>query len=272
MKPDIRMIALDLDGTLLTSEKTISPRSLRAIQQALAAGIAVLPATGRQRKSIPAEFLKLPGVRYAITANGARIYDGETVLAEGAFSDETALSILQQAREYPLFLSLYSGDQGYAEGDDFTSIRSVVESKIFDYIEASRSLVPNAETLIGVPGNPIDKFAFIFFDEATRQKAWAAFAHRGDCIVSSSIPMNIELNAVGTTKGSALLRLAETLGIPRESVMAVGDNVNDLDMLRAAGWAVAMGNAEPEVQHLADTVTASNDQDGVAKAIEAVLP
>ena len=86
--------------------------------------------------------------------------------------------------------------------------------------------------------------------------------------ITSSIPNNLEINARGVTKGRGLLVLAETLGLSRSQVMACGDSGNDLTMIQNAGLGVAMANATPEVLAAADFVTASNNEDGVAKAIE----
>ena len=115
----------------------------------------------------------------------------------------------------------------------------------------------------------IEKFSILYPTEAQRDAAWQAVAKACPQLeITSSIERNMELNALGVSKGRGLMALAERLGLARDQVMAVGDSGNDLTMLEAAGLGVAMGNATREVRHAADVITADNNHDGVAEAIE----
>lgn len=271
---EIRLIGLDLDNTTLNSQKQITPRVLAAIQSATAAGIAVLPATGRAVSGIPEAFLAVPGVRYALVANGAKVYDlkENRELHSDCFDIESAVSILNKCQNMNIMTSVFTGRSVYAEEVDFEILRHYYDEATVRYLKASRAYVPDLMTFVESRPTEIEKYSLAFADSALRTEALQVFTARDDCTVTWSLPSNLELNTATANKGAGLLALAKQLGIPRSQVMAVGDGINDLDMLRAVGYAVAMGNAEEPVLQAADFVTASCDEDGVALAIEAVLP
>ena len=100
--------------------------------------------------------------------------------------------------------------------------------------------------------------------------AWKELSELKELELVGSLSYNIEINAAGVNKGTALVALGEMLGIPRESIMACGDGDNDVHLLREVGFGVAMANAQPQVKEAADYITASNDEDGVARAIESL--
>ena len=243
IKRDIRLVGLDLDGTVFTDEKTITPATRDAIARAVRAGVAVLPVTGRPRSGLPEEVLAIPGVRYAITSNGAMCEDlaEDKVLVRLAMDEETAMRALRIAEKYDVVIDIYIDGQAYTAADSMRFLRQT--------------------------GRGAEKFTILFQDMAQRAAAWKEFEHTGLFELSGGIPENIEVNAKGVDKGRALLALAERLGLSRGQTMACGDASNDLAMLRAAGLGVAMGNATPEAVAAADVQTDTNNNDGVAKAI-----
>ena len=235
---DIRLVALDLDGTVFNDKKEITPRTLAAIRNAVARGVAVLPATGRTASGIPAAFTSIPGVRYALTSNGASVVDLTTgeQLVNQPFGTEQAL-------------------------------------KIYDLLEqgggTTRIEVDDMHATLRTHAHEIEKYSMLYHDEAERDAAWRAIeAACPGMELTSSLPGNMEINAPGVTKGSGLLALAAHLGLRREQTMAVGDSGNDRAMIEAAGLGVAMGNATDDIKEIADATTDDNNHDGVAKAIE----
>lgn len=114
----------------------------------------------------------------------------------------------------------------------------------------------------------MDKVQALFADMEERAAAWKELSELKELELVGSLSYNIEINAAGVNKGTALVALGEMLGIPRESIMACGDGDNDVHLLREVGFGVAMANAQPLVKEAADYITASNDEDGVARAIE----
>ena len=113
----------------------------------------------------------------------------------------------------------------------------------------------------------MDKVQGVFADMKEREQAWQELKRFDSLELVGSLKYNIEINAAGVNKGKGLLELGGILGISREEIMAFGDGDNDIAMLREVGFGVAMENADEEVKAVADYVTGSNDEDGVAKAI-----
>lgn len=275
MPADIRLIGLDLDNTTLNAKKQITPRVAAAIEAAIRAGIVVLPATGRPLSGITPQFLAIPGVRYALTANGAKVYDlqqGEAPIIQNCFSVQQAVQLYDRCVEYRAITAAFIDGVAYGEAYDFSGLDGMFTPQTLEYLKNSRKTVPNLRQRILDEGSPVEKMSLIFPSLEVRAVALEAFERDERVSATYSLGNNIELNTPTANKGWALLQLGRLLGIGQPQVMAVGDSVNDLEMLRAAGYAVAMQNAMPEVLALAHHVTASAEEDGVALAIEGILP
>lgn len=274
MKNEIKLIAFDLDGTLLTSEKQLSERNRQALVKCAGQGIELVPCTGRIWAGVP-EFVKaLPGIHYAITVNGAVVEDlaNHRVLDERKMSLRTALEILAMAEDFRTMYDAYVGGKGYGEArfmahmDDY-GIPRVLQTMILE----TRQPVENLTKALTEMGSRVDKINYFFDDGQERLRAKAALEARGDVVVTSSFSNNLEINGLGATKGEAIARLADHLGLPREQTMGFGDGENDMTMMTMAGIGVAMGNAVEALKARADYVTVSNDEDGVAAALEHLL-
>ena len=240
---NIALLAFDLDGTTITQHQYLPQENRLALEDAAAQGILLVPASGRMKDFLPREITALPGVRYAITANGAGVYDlatGEAVW-QRLIPNEKARQVQAVLEEYDLFVEYYSqGKATTRQGDP-----------------------ERAFTHFGLPESKrhfLDKYYCLV-------PAWQRLEALGGLVLTSSIPDNIEVNAQGADKGSALRALAERLGIPREKVMALGDNGNDVTMLQYAGVSVAMGDGSPEAKAAARFLTAPHDQNGLAQAV-----
>ena len=165
--------------------------------------------------------------------------------------------------------SLLVGGKSYATRADNDLIDVLVPENLRDYFRKTRIEVPDLRTVLQEKVGQVEKFSVMYPKVELRDEAWrAVLAACPDVEATTSLGSNIELNAPGVTKGSGLLALAEKLGLRRDQVMAVGDSGNDLSMIEDAGLGVAMGNATPEILAAADAVTADNNHDGVALAIE----
>lgn len=270
---DVSLIAIDIDGTILDSNSELPLRVAAVIQKTIEAGYTVLPATGRQLNAIPKEVLAIPSFRYVIAANGAKVYDlaRDKVLLSDCFDKATALSILRDSMAVDALVGLYMDGVGYTQKDRLETFKSVLYPPFVEYFRRTRIPVDDLPALVAESCSDIEKFTLHFDDAALRLATKASFEKRGDISVTSSAETNLELGTPTASKGAALERLAEHLGIPRQRVMAIGDNMNDAAMLRAAGHAVAMGNAPDEVKALAGTVAPSNDEDGVAVILERLM-
>lgn len=238
----IRMIAIDMDGTLLTSDSALSETTVATLREARQAGIHVCLATGRAMRSARpfAEQIGLEGPY--VFVNGSEVWlDNNTMLRQVTMP----LSDVEWLRELALEAGIWYW--GYALDGVFNSER----------------WHPNAADATWL------KFGFMSDDlsilETIRQRAEAS----GRFEISNSDVDNLEMNPVGIHKASGLELVCNKLGITMDQVIAFGDSQNDSKMLQAVGIGVAMGNAQDSVKAIADAVTLSNDEDGVAAYIRA---
>lgn len=273
MEP-IRLIAMDMDGTLLSPDhRSISPACQAALRDAQATGIRLALVSGRLPDDAACFTHDLGIETDVLGLNGAALlhgFGGEVELL-GTLASATARGVFAMLRATGRVFTMFSGNDILFTRDTITA------EEIGHYCgthfgrEDSRCRVHvgmhGAERMIA---RGVCKFVIIRRDDpralaALREQLLAAFP---DIETSASSDHSLEINALGTNKGSGLRRLADSLGIPMAQVMALGDAGNDLPMLTAAGVGVAMGNAAPEVLAAARYVTASNAEDGVARAIE----
>ena len=271
----MKIIALDLDGTLLTTDKRLSPENEAALRRAAEAGVEIVPATGRYYSAIPDSVRTLPFIRYAITINGAQVWDlreGRS-LYRAEIPWRRAVELLEELDKLPVIYDCYMDDRGWMSQSHQDRAADFAPNKpSLDQLQRLRTPVPELKAFLAQRGRDVQKVMMFFQDPALRLRSLEELARRfPDLAVTSSIPRNLELNSRDAQKGIALERLAEQLGVPREETMAFGDDLNDLSMLRAAGIGVAMGNAGEEIKAAADRVTASCDENGVAAALEELL-
>lgn len=266
----IKMVGLDLDGTLLNSKKELTPFTKEVIAKAIEKGVHVLVATGRPFTGVPKELREFPGMRYALTSNGARILDTATgeLLIEHLLSRESAKKTLEITGKYDTLQEIYFDGQGYAEQGKLDHVeRYHHDPNMWAYVRSSRIPVPNIMELLDSKEQELDKVQALFSDMEERRAAWKELSECEDLNLVSSLKYNIEINAAGVNKGKGLIALGKILGIEREEIMAIGDGDNDIEMITEAGVGVAMGNAEESVKCNADYVTGTNDEDGAAQAI-----
>lgn len=267
---DIRLIALDLDGTLLDSQKRLSSRNRQALLDCLDRGIHIVPATGRTVSGIPEVIRSLPGLRYAITTNGAVVEDIKEgiTLSECAIPWELALKILKIVDGYHVMYDPYIERRGITEPRFFEHLPEYgLSRELQDMVRMTRDVHPNIIEHVERVKKPVEKINLFFPDLEERARARRVLEELDGIIITSSMPMNLEINAPGATKGGGILRLAEYLGLLREQTMAVGDGENDFSMIQEAGIGVAMRNGRPDLCRVADYITDTNDEDGVASAI-----
>ena len=292
----IRLVALDLDGTLLDSQSQISPRTRQAIADAVGRGIIVLPCTGRPLANLPPVVTQLTGIRYAITSNGAAVWDlGADPMgavysrycnaAEHTTSEPTALircpmpvelarEVFALYMEYPGALSIFSDGRTYRDlvsmerfGKRFARRTGSTEARQPN--DGRFTVVRDLTEWMSRHAHEVEKFCMFFDTPEQAQAALPRFRALPGTEVVQGAADNIEVTARGVDKGTALLALADMLGIPREATAAIGDSENDRAMLARAGVAAVMANALPEIRALGDIVsTRDNDHDGVAELFE----
>ena len=272
MKKDIRIIALDLDGTLLNSDKELTERNCRALAAAAAKGIEIVPTTGRFYDAMPAVIRELPFVNYAITINGAQVANVRTgeVLYRAEIPWQQAVEIMTFLDTLPVVYDCFM--------DNAAWMTAALQEKIDDYtddvhyrkmVRQLRAPVPELKAFITDLAHDVQKSQFFTMDAALRARMLRELPQMFPGIVTSSaLKHNVEINQARANKGEAVLALAAHLGYGAEHVMTFGDGLNDLSMIKAAGLGVVMANGEDEVKACAGYITDDCDHDGVAAAIE----
>ena len=277
MADELRIVALDLDGTLLDSQKRLSEVNRSALERAAAKGALIVPTTGRFFGMMPPAIRDLPFVRYAITINGAQVYDRETDTA--IVREEIPLAVAREVMSlldgYDVIYDCYRNNWGWMnEAFKAKSIDYATDAHYLKMIAEFRRGVPELKAHLAATADEGDVQKIMLFTSldaekgATREIAEAIRERFPQLKVTSSTWNNLEINIRTAHKGQALGRFAEELGLTLANCIAFGDGANDLTMVEAAGTGVAMANACPEVLAAANWVTTSNDEDGVAAALE----
>lgn len=267
----IKMIGLDLDGTLLNGRKEVTDHTRKILEQAIAQGIIVLVATGRPLTGIPGQVRAIQGMQYALTTNGTRIYDllQDQIILEHPLSCEKAKKVLKIAEKYDTLQEAYFDREVYAQEDQLKRISQYHKNPhMWEYVRATRTAVPSMIEWYEECGRDADKLQLMFADMQELAHARKELEKIPGLVLTGSLGNNIEVNAEGIDKGIGILELGRRLGISKEEIMACGDGDNDLEMLKAVGFGVAMGNADAVVKAAADYVTDTNEEEGVAKAVE----
>lgn len=271
---DIRLIALDMDGTLLNDEKQLSAGNRAALERCIQKGIIVVPATGRPAAGLPEVIRELPGIRYGILTNGARVEDLKTgeVIAAALIDWEMASEILEFLSQYPVAYDPYMGGRGKMEARFRNHLAEYgLPLPMQRLVLSTRDEVEDELALVRQTKQSVEKINVFTADKELRLMLWEKLKQYKELIVTSSLEYNLEINAAAATKGNALGQLAKYLGLAKEQTMAIGDGSNDLSMIQEAGLGVAMANGMDMVKQQADYITLSNEEDGVAAAIRHFL-
>lgn len=237
-------------------------------------GIEIVPTTGRAVDGIMPEIRNLPGVHYAITTNGGTVADLRCArcLTRCTLSNVKALEILNIVKKYNAMYDPYIDGRGISQPDFIDHMADYGLSGVMqDMVRATRDLVSDVIRHVEQCKKDVEKVNIYLADLKDREILREELSLVEGIIISSSLYNNLEINAEGATKGNALMWLASHLGISRERTMAFGDGENDVTMLKAAGIGIAMGNGLEIAKRAADQVTLTNDEDGVADAIERLI-
>ena len=273
---DIKLVALDLDGTLFDNSSRISKRNLTAIRSITDKGIHVVISTGRPFEGIPFDQIKGTGINYAITANGSGIYEISTgkCLYENAMDEELVTPILNFLLTRDIHMDAFIGGKGYTPSQCVeTAQKLTVPSSIKNYIITTRTRLDNILQFIHENQLKVQKMTLNFYPAADgtlidRETVRKFLVSNPSITTVCGGYNNLEFTRADANKGVGLRKLAEILGVNPDATMAIGDTENDLAIIEAAGIGVAMGNATDAVKARADYVTTTNTKDGVAAAIE----
>jgi len=262
----IKLLALDLDDTLLRHDLTISFHTRSVLKKAESKGVTVVLASGRSPMAMDRYVRELgmhkrPG--YLVSNNGVTILESDTgeILQETRLPVDAALSVYDLVVAEGLPVSVYDGDTIYVsqrnefadQDQKMTGFRQVV-------VQNFRDMIAAGQLKLVIPGDPM----------LLRPLETILKTYIGDRVtIFTSKPYFLEILPPACGKGEALAFVTNRLGIGREAVMAVGDSMNDESMIRWAGWGVAMRNGDERIKAMASFVTTrTNEEDGVAELVE----
>ena len=274
----MRIAFSDLDGTLLVSDKSISPQTFAALDAMAERGLEFVPCSGRPVVGLPPELLAHPSVHYASCGNGSRICrigeDGAPgeVLAHATMSKASALRLYELTHELDIQFDLFADGKVFSERARYERLGEFgIDPHFLPQVKAMRT--PLDETVPEMLGHVtyLERLTLYWKHEQDCAYIRSLVAEDASLVCVNSLPTNLEISDVATTKGASLAWLCEFLGIPREESVAFGDSSNDSSMLEAAGDGVAMANATPEAIACANHRTASNDEHGVARYLMALM-
>ncbi len=275
MQKNIRLVALDMDGTLFDHNSNITEMDQKAVKAATDTGVTVVISTGRPYSGLPIELLSSLGIRYAITTNGSAVYripEKECIFSSN-MTPQIVVPIIKRILEKDVYFDVYVGGNAYSQHSMAPLIDDLlISDSVKAYVKKSRIFVDDLVSFVEDREIDAQKVTVNFCrnEDGTirdRDSVKAILAEYPQITYLSGGFYNLEFTKAGTTKAMGLRFLAEHLGIDMSQTMACGDSPNDLDIIQTAAIGVAMDNADPRVKEAADFITLSNEEGGVAHAI-----
>ena len=268
-----KLLAIDLDGTLLRSDKTLSEASKSEIKRIYDKGVTIVAASGRGFHTLPDNVVCTTQVTHAITLNGAATYQMHPKIAlhESRLLPETIEQILDLTiRERGICYEAFMEGYGYANMEYVQEPNRYGASRLsLEYIRQTREPVENMPAFLKKFKHRFNSMDLIVPDLEQKARILHKLRTQVPAIYVTTSSRNlIEISHFGSGKEQALQMLADRLGIKREEIVAIGDADNDAGMLRWAGTGIAMENATEYCRSCADYVTRSNDDEGVARALK----
>lgn len=269
----IKLVAMDMDGTLLNSLKLLPDENRITIEEYAKKGIEFAFCTGRVMNELELISGELPSVKYAITCNGAYVRDINADNSENEIFCDTLtaedvrnLYYTIEDMNVKMMFELQADGVVYAERYCINHTEEYGVGYIKELIKETRVPLDDMKAYLAKRTKDIGKVNIFFPSTEIRNKVLNQLKDV-NYDLSYSEPTNIEFNKVGTNKGKGVKRLAEYLGVDMSEVMVIGDNYNDVEMLKVTENSVVMANADDEIKSYANFVTLTNDESGVAHAI-----
>ena len=260
---NFKIVSVDLDGTLLNRDMTLSEENKKAMAELTSRGILVVPNTGRTLSEMPPEVRDDEHVRYIIHSDGAAIYDKATGERYSlGMPRDTAARVMKILRSYRTSLSVRNNGFSYVKAEEHNK-ESYTKYRIHElyqmFLFLTNQPVENFDSFVDSL-DEVEMVCSFFADENELEECREKLLLMGEVQIASSAPHNIEVFSVRAGKGNALLHLAERLGIDKDATIAVGDSTNDSDMVKKAGLGLAMENACDELKSIADAIACRNSE------------
>ena len=279
MKP-IKLIAMDLDGTLFNPDGIITEKTKEELQRVGALGVHTVISTGRPFNGLPFDQITDTDIEYAITTNGAAIYRirDKKCLYDNSMTLDTYLPILEYILSRKIHIDIYIDGKGYTPIRCRENIgRLDVPESLRAYMIATRTPVEDLLEYVKDCGEKVQKINLNFYPQSDgsllhREDTLRFLQSNPDITVVGGGFRNFEIGKAGVTKIEGIRELCKLLDVPMKQTMAIGDSENDYSMINAAGIGVAMANASEDILAIADYITTSNTEDGVGEAIKHFIP
>lgn len=265
----IKLIASDLDGTLMAPDHiTVTERTYNALKAAHNRGVKIAIATGRTLGFVESVVKQIPFADYVIYSNGASVYDRakQADVYQNHISPEATQALLKTLDGMPMYFNVYVDGKIYVQKNKIEHYSNAALPQ--EFLDQFMACCKQCDSICDeLQGRCAEIIAMYNIPEQSREGLIAQFkAH--SLHMTSSIKDEFEVTAPNVNKGTALIGLCREMGIGTDEAMCFGDALNDYEMLKAAGFSVAMGNACNECKQIARFVTGTNADDGVAVAVE----
>jgi Cof subfamily protein (haloacid dehalogenase superfamily) len=269
---NIRLLGIDLDGTLLDSNKQISLEDEKAIIEVMKKGIVVIPITGRPKSGIPQKVKTLFQNSYWISSNGAvtTVASCKEDIKIHSLKKETVIDILEYLStvEEKIQIEVIVNGVAFVEESQLIDIKKRYKNTSLEtYIETTRKPVPNIRDFVLECQGEILEISIMTDSIEIKKKISNEISKYQNIKITSSINTDLEINSHEASKGLSIVQLGIMIGIDRSEIMACGDSGNDIEMLQQVGIGVAMKNADEDTIKAANYITLSNNESGVAHAI-----
>lgn len=264
-----KLMALDMDGTLLDSDKRIRQSAIDALAKAHKTGCEIIFSTGRAIAELTEYLADVPFVHYGVCESGALLYDfqKQTIIDQVAFPPEIIDAVIAAVAYEKPMVQMMSRGMPHVSAEDITHMADFhmgIYQTMFERVATTRSDIMQT---MREHKTEIEKINLFHRSPASRERTYQRLEHLPVDLVYAE-ETSLELSPLGVTKGDGLSRLCAYLQIDLKEAVAVGDADNDLDVLKRAGLAIAMGNANDRVKSLCDAVVADNDHEGIAEAVD----
>lgn len=266
---NFKLIAFDMDGTLLDSRKRVSEKTVEALKCAADSGIVTAVATGRCLAEVRDYFDSLPGVKFLVCSSGAAVYDARNLkLLGGNLIEESLVQKCLKLSEPEDVMVHILTEKSIVDFADVERMEAFKMEPFRELYERVATKVKGIREFYAAAPFPVEKLNFYHTSSAARARTRTRFSGLDLEMFDAAEGNSLECSKRGVTKASGMEILCNFLKIPMRSVIAVGDSDNDLELLNAAGFAIAMGNSNERVKAACNAVVGDCDHDGCAEAIE----
>lgn len=263
-----RIVFADMDGTFVATDKSVPVENMSLLDWLEGRGVPFVPCTGRPVSAVPAKVLAHPATRYAVGSNGSVIEDvkrGER-LHVTTMEAGRVIALYERVRDLPATFDVFVNGEVLSERGRYDSMGSLdLDAPTLAMLRKVRKPCDLTVPQIVRRAGEVEKITCFWGSREVGEAIMAAAHEVGGLSAAQGHPKDVELQAQGVSKGSALRWLCGHLGIPTSAAVAFGDEDNDVSLLAAAGDGVAMANATPRTKEVADHLAPSNDEAGVAR-------